>query len=74
MLGTDLKLLNDRQLFLGSDFQRVKEIKIKENIIKKMNIIKKKVNTPINGIRINSGVIRRKNRKERFKELFNKVY
>ena len=70
MLGTDLKLLNNRKLFMGSDFQKVKEIKIKEDIIKKMNIIKKKVNTPINGIRINSEVIRRKNRKERFKERF----
>ena len=73
MLGTDLKLLNNRQLFLGSDFQKIKEIKIKEDIIKKMNIIKKKVNTPINGIRINSEVIRRKNKKERFKERFNEV-
>ena len=70
MLGTDLKLIESRQLFIGNDFQKIKEIKIKEDIIKKMNIIQKKVNTPINGIRINSEVIRRKNKKERFKERF----
>ena len=60
MLGTDLKLLNDRQLFLGSDFQRVKEMKLLSSIKEKMEVIKKKVRTPINGVRINSEVIRRR--------------